>query len=219
MNRRELRAILSLAILMLCSMAWGFPAHAQDGEDYMTDEEVSSMRDTQEADKRMILLLDFGQRRVDAVKREIGSTKPDSGRNIQKTLAEYVHIMEDLQDSIDDARDRRVPMSKGLKDIETRGNLYLNFFKSINSEALPTWKDYHYTLDEAMAMTEDEIADAQQGRLPGNEGPHAAERASGESRASAAPAVRRKGSGQARGATRRRRGPASQEPPPTMTES
>jgi hypothetical protein len=172
-----LRAILGatpratlLAILMLCSVAWSFAAHAQDGEDYMTDEEESNMRDTQEADKRMILLLDFGQRRIDAVKREMGSNKPDAGRNIQKTLSEYVHIMEDLQDSIDDARDHRVPMSKGLKDIETRGNLYLNFFKSINSEALPAWKDYHYTLDEAMAMTQDEIADVRKGAFPETKG-------------------------------------------------
>ena len=74
--------------------------------------------------------------------------------------------MEDLNDTIDDARDNRVPMTKGLKDIETRGKLYLNFLKSINSEALPTWKDYHYTLDEAMAMTEDEITEAGKGAFP-----------------------------------------------------
>ena len=171
MNRHVVRALLPLAIILICTTSPCFVAHAQDGEDYLTDEEANSMRDVaQEPDKRMSLLLDFAQRRVDAVRRDIGSKKPDAGRNLQKTLDEYVHIMEDLQDTIDDARDRRVAMSKGLKDIEVRGNLYLNFFKSINTDGFPNWKDYHYTLDEAMAMTEDEIADARKGAYPETNG-------------------------------------------------
>jgi hypothetical protein len=187
---------LLLVMLMLCSIGRGFLAHAQE-EEYLTDGEVSSLRDTQEPDKRMILFMDFGQRRVDAVKSELGSTKPDAGRNIQKALAEYVHVMEDLQDSIEDARDRRAPMSKGLKDVETRGHLYLNFLKSINSEALPTWKDYHYTLDEAMAMTQDEIAEAGKGAFPEVKGrtppndlppPKSASRPSSDAKEAAQPA-------------------------------
>ena len=159
-----------LLAIILCWMGRGLPAHAQDSEDYLTDGEVDSLREAQEPDKRMVLFMDFAQRRLDAVKHELGSTKPDAGRQIQKTLSEYVHIMEDLQDTVDEARDHRVPMTKGLKDIETRGNLYLNFFKSINSQALPVWKDYHYTLDEAMAMTQDEIADAGKGAFPETKG-------------------------------------------------
>ena len=153
-------------LLLLLGTPWAPAGHAQEDEDYLTDGEVTSLRDTQEPDKRMTVFLDFAQRRVDAVKREMGSTKPDAGRNVQKILSDYVHIMEDLSDTIDEARDRRAPMTKGLKDIETRGNVYLNFLKSINSQALPAWKDYHYTLDEAMAMTQDEIAEAGKGAFP-----------------------------------------------------
>jgi hypothetical protein len=155
--------------LILCSLSAGFSARAQEEmaeDDYLTDGEVSSLRDTQEPDKRMTLFMDFAQRRVDAVRQYLSAGKPASGRDIQKSLAEYVQILEALQDTIDDARERRVPMSKGLKDIETRANLYLNFFKSVNSESLPGWKDFHYTLDEAMEMTRDEIAEAGKGNFP-----------------------------------------------------
>ena len=155
--------------LILCTLTAALAARAQEGmvqEDYLTDGEVSSLRDAQEPDKRMTLFMDFAQRRVDAVKQQLSAGKPASGREIQKSLTEYVHILEALQDTIDEARDHRVPMSKGLKDIETRANLYLNFFKSVNSESLPAWKDFHYTLDEAIAMTSDEIAEAGKGNFP-----------------------------------------------------
>jgi hypothetical protein len=155
--------------LTLCLLTAGRAARAQEGmvqEDYLTDGEISSLRDAQEPDKRMTLFMDFAQRRVDGVKQLLSAAKPDSGRDIQKSLAEYVHILEALEDTIDDAREHRVPMSKGLKDIQTRANLYLNFFKSVNSDSLPAWKDFHYTLDEAIAMTSDEIAEAGKGNFP-----------------------------------------------------
>ena len=75
-------------MLILSAVAWGVRARAQDDEDYLTDGEVSSLRDAQEPDKRMTLFMDFGQRRVDEVKHEMGSTKSDAGRNIQKILSE-----------------------------------------------------------------------------------------------------------------------------------
>ena len=153
-----------LVLVLACWAGAGLAARAQ--EDYLTDGEVSSIRDTQEPDKRMILWMDFAQRRVDAVKQALSSPKPYAGRTIQKTLVEYVHIMESLGDTIQDARERRVPLSKGLRDVETRGNLILNYLKSLGEKTAPGWKDYEYTLDEAKDMTRDELAEVGKGNYP-----------------------------------------------------
>ncbi|MBI2819710.1 MAG: hypothetical protein HYX73_07005 [Acidobacteria bacterium] len=154
-----------LAILVLvCSPGAVLPAHTQD--DYLTEGEISAVRDAQEPDKRMILWMDLAQRRLDAVKQAVATLKPESGRAIQESLDEYIHIMEALESTILDARDRRVPLSKGLKDVEERGNLYLNYLRTLNSEAIPGWKDFEYTLEEAMDMTKDQLAEVAKGNYP-----------------------------------------------------
>jgi hypothetical protein len=140
------------------------PAPAQ--EDFLSSGEVDAVRDAQEPDKRMILWMDLAQRRIDAVKQSVNTFKPQAGRAIQKSLAEYIHILEALDSTIQDARERRVPLSKGLKDVETRGTLFLNYLRTLNSEAIPGWKDFQFTLEEAIAMTRDELAEVAKGNYP-----------------------------------------------------
>ena len=55
------RILLSLMILCAAGAAAG---RAQ--EDYLEDSEISALRDAQEPDKRMILWMDFAQRRIGA---------------------------------------------------------------------------------------------------------------------------------------------------------
>jgi hypothetical protein len=154
-----------LAILALFFLT-GLVCRAYPQNDYLTDGEVDAVRDAQEPDKRMILWMDLAQRRVDAVKKDIATFKPESGRAIQKTLEEYIRIMEELDSTIQDARDRRVPLKKGLQDVATRANLYLNYLRTLDSDAIPGYRDFEYTLDEAMDMTRDELAEVAKGEFP-----------------------------------------------------
>jgi hypothetical protein len=154
--------------LVPMALLWGItvagPALAQD--DYLTSGEVSAVRDAQEPDKRMILWMDLAQRRIDAVKKAVDTFKPQAGRAIQAALDEYIHIMESLDSTIQDARERRVPLDKGLKDVETRASLYLNYLRTLNSEAIPGFDDFKYTLEEALDMTRDELAEVAKGNYP-----------------------------------------------------
>jgi hypothetical protein len=150
---------------ILAAICWAaaLPACAQD--DYLTDGETAAIRDQQEPDKRLILYMDFAERRLDAVKQALASAKKDAGDAARKMLTEYVHIMEDVDSTLEDARDRRVPLTKALKDIETRGKEYLTYLGSLN-ESSPGWKDYEYTVAEARDMTRDELAEAAKGAFP-----------------------------------------------------
>ncbi|HWP84721.1 MAG TPA: hypothetical protein VNN17_05995 [Terriglobia bacterium] len=155
------RAIL---FLFSCWMAGWLPASAQD--DFLTQGEVDMVRDAQEPDKRMILWMDLAQRRIDSVKQALASFKPEAGRAIRKALTEYIRIMESLDSTIEDARQRRVPLSKGLRDVETRGNLYLNYLRTLESDKIPGFEDFKYTLEEALAMTRDELEQVAKGNYP-----------------------------------------------------
>jgi hypothetical protein len=154
-------------VLWMAAFLWiacGVAGFAQ--EDFLDSLEVSAMRDTQEPDKRLILWMDIAQHRVDRVKEQIETHKAEAGPKIQKALSDYVHVMEGLQDTIDDARERRVPLTKGFKDVETRGNLLLNYLRTLHSEAIPGYKDFKYTLEEALDMTRDELAEVAKGNYP-----------------------------------------------------
>ena len=157
---------MSRLLLLLALACVGTASRAPAQEDFLSDGEISAVRDAQEPDKRMVLYMDFAARRIEGIKQQLAAPKSASGRIIQKTLSEYVQIMEALSDTIADARERRAPLQKGLADIEARGNLCLNYLRSIDSEAIPAWKDYRYTLEEAMEMTREEIAEAAKGDYP-----------------------------------------------------
>jgi len=154
-----------LTCALLVSACVCAEVYAQD-EDYLSDGEVTAVRDTQEPDKRLILYMNFAQRRIDGIKETLSSDKRSDGALIRQHLTDYVRIMEDVDSTMEDARDRRAPLSKALKDIELRGKLFLNTLQSFNSNAFPAFNEYKYTLEEAIDMTQDELAEAAKGDFP-----------------------------------------------------
>ncbi|MBI1956438.1 MAG: hypothetical protein HYS38_08600, partial [Acidobacteria bacterium] len=61
-------------LLLLWSGLNGTAAWGQ--EEFLTSQELDAVRDTQEPGKRIVLYLDFAQRRLDAVKENLASQKP-----------------------------------------------------------------------------------------------------------------------------------------------
>ena len=157
-----MRLIPAFALLMLTgdmSVVW-----AQD--DFLTDGEITAIRDAQEPEKRIVAYLDFAQRRLDTVRTSIAGAKGNFGRAVQKSLIEYVRILEALEGTLFDARDRRVPVPKALKEMETRVPEFLKYLESLDTESSPGWKDYEFTLEEAIEVTREELAEAEKGSFP-----------------------------------------------------
>ena len=154
------RALLFAAVLL------GFLIPAQAQEDFLTRGEVEEVRDAQEPDKRIELYLVIAQRRIDALKTELTSSKPGAGRAAQKYLKEYTAILEALETSVDDGREKRAIREKDMKQAEERQAEFLKYLQSLNAEGAPGYEDYHFTLDEAIAVTEEMLADAQKGTFP-----------------------------------------------------
>ncbi|MBI4458647.1 MAG: hypothetical protein HY648_01140 [Acidobacteria bacterium] len=150
--------------LVLCALFSAVPTLA--AEDFLTTQEVDAVRDAQDPPKRIVLYLDFAQRRLDAVRTNLASRKSDFGKAVQKNLREYALILEALDTAIEDARERRVPLDKPLAEVERRGGEFLKFLQGLRAKSSPGWSDYRFTLEEAVAMTEDEIADARKGSFP-----------------------------------------------------
>jgi len=162
MSGTMMRLIPAFALLMLTgdmSVVW-----AQD--DFLTDEEVTAIRDAQEPEKRIAAYLDFAQWRLDSVRAGLAAAKGNFGRAVQKSLIEYARILEALEGALFDARERRVPVPKALKAMETRVPEFVKYLESLNSESSPGWKDYKFALEEAIEVTREELAEAEKGNFP-----------------------------------------------------
>ncbi|MBI4465050.1 MAG: hypothetical protein HY647_10125 [Acidobacteria bacterium] len=151
-------------LLLLWSGCAGMAAWGQ--EEFLTAGELDAVRDTQEPGKRIVLYLDFAQRRLDAVRENLSSTKPNPGQAVQKNLREYYRVLEALNTTIETARDKRVPVDKPLGEVEKRGGEFLKYLQSLQSKSSPGWSDYRFTVEEAIDMTQDEIAEAKKGSFP-----------------------------------------------------
>ena len=164
MNSIRRQLLLAAVLLGFLISARAQPALAQD--DFLTRGEVDEVRDAQEPDKRLALYLIIAQRRIDAVKAVLSSKKSGAGRTTQKSLREYTSVLEALETSLADGREKRALKDKDLEKTKERETEFLTYLKSLNTEDSPGYEDYHFTLDEAIDVTEEMLADAKKGTFP-----------------------------------------------------
>jgi len=154
------------AVALLLTGIFGFLAGGNAQEDFLTRGEVDEVRDKQEPDKRLVLYLDLAQRRLDAIKENTAAAKPGAGRAVQKSLREYTSILEALEVTVEEGREKRALRDKDMKQAEEREGAFLKFLQSLDSASTPGYDDYRFTLEEAVAVTEEIVAEGKKGAFP-----------------------------------------------------
>jgi len=139
-------------------------ASAQD--DFLTREEVDAVRDAQEPEKRIALYLEIAEMRLAGTRAALGSTKSGAGRAAQKNLVQYIKILEAMETTILEARESRSPFPKAMKLLETRLPETRRFLESLDNDASPLYADYRFTLEEAIAVTEELTEEIARGMFP-----------------------------------------------------
>ncbi len=151
-------------LLALGILGWGTSLRGE-GE-FLSTVEIDQVRDAQEPAERIILYLEFAQRRLDVVEQNIASLKPKSGRAIRINLQEYIDILDALEGSVERGREQRALIDKSLKEMEKQTALFLRFLQTIETNSPKNLSDYQFTLEEAIEMTREEIAVAKEGSFP-----------------------------------------------------
>ncbi len=152
-----------VSLLIVSALFAASSASAKD--DFLTSEEVNLIRDADDSGKRVLLYLKFAQQRLDAAQQKTVSWKQaGAGEAIQKNLADYTSILEALDVALEGARKERDPMNKPLKELEAQANHFLKVLQQLNNA--PIRSDYQFTLDEAVQMTQDELAEVKKGGFP-----------------------------------------------------
>ena len=153
---------LVISLLILLGVCRAVPSGAKD--DFLNPDEVNRIRDEDDGGKRVLLYLEFAQRRLQAAQEKTATKEEGAGRAIQKNLAEYNSILEALEDALDAARLQRASLGGAIKELQNQGNHFLKVLQQL--QQAPNRSDYQYTLDEAVDMTNDELAEAKKGAFP-----------------------------------------------------
>jgi hypothetical protein len=157
---------LNRRALLIFAVGIGLLIPAQAQEDFLTRGEVEEVRDAQEPNKRLELYLTIAQRRIDAIKTALSAGKSGTGRAAQKSLEEYTSVLEALETTLEDGREKRAVREKDLEKAKEMETEFLTYLKSLNTENSPGYEDYHFTLDEAIVVTEEMLADVEKGAFP-----------------------------------------------------
>jgi hypothetical protein len=152
--------------MLLGVLFLGFLNAGTAQDDFLTRAEVDEIRDAQEADKRIALYLEIAQRRLDVVKTSFAASERGAGRAAQKNLGDYTAIIEAIEDTLEGGRENRTVREKGLKQAEERKVEFLKYLQSLDSAEKPGYDDYRFTLEEAIAVTEEVLANVRQGTFP-----------------------------------------------------
>lgn len=161
---------LNRRVLVFAALVLSLLPLAQAQDDFLTPGEVDEVRDAQEPGKRIEAYLVIAQRRIDAIKAGIASPKAGTGRAVQKKLKEYTSILEAIEDTIDEGREKRTLRDKDLKKADEQETEFLTYLKSLNTKDSPGYVDYRFTLDEAIDTAEEILAETREGAYPEVEG-------------------------------------------------
>ena len=151
-------------LLALGILGWGTSLRGED--EFLSTAEIGRVRDAQEPAKRIILYLEFAQRRLDVVGQNLFSQKQKPGKIVRKNLQEYIDILDALEGSVERGRERRARFGKSLEEMEKQTTGFLRFLQTIAAGSPKNLSDYQFTLEEAIEMTREEIVVAKEGSFP-----------------------------------------------------
>lgn len=139
-----------VAVLLLATVAAG-----QIRRDPLNDAEIDQLRETaQEPEKRLKLIVQFAQARLAAIEQMRSDPRmaEDRGAQIHDLLEDFVNIVDQMFDYIDDYAGRKLDMRKGLKEVvqaQADFQVRLRTLKETTAKE-PEHRDYSFVLQTAI---------------------------------------------------------------------
>lgn len=139
-------------LAVVCIFAAG--AIAQN-RDFLTSDEVDQVREAQEPNMRLKLYVEFARQRLALLQQYLSKEKPGRSALIHDTLEDYTHIIEAIDTVSDDALERKVDLSLGMKEVTAAENEMLATLKKVADSAPKDMARYEFVLQNAIDTTSD----------------------------------------------------------------
>jgi hypothetical protein len=150
------RALCSLLI----ALSAGSVALAQ--KEFLTSDEIERVREAQDPNLRLKTYLGFARLRVDQLKQVTAKEKKGRSIQIRDILDQYTSILDAIDTVSDDALKRKLDIAEGADSIVGSERSFLGTLKKIQSDRPSDLDMYEISLKEAIAITEDSLATAEQ---------------------------------------------------------
>lgn len=160
-----MRGMRAGKILGVCAlMAWAAcPASAQARKEYLDQDEIRQLRDTQEPNERIELYLHFAAQRLDEMTNLLAREKAGRSALVHDLLDQYTQILDAIDAVGDDALHRKISIEKGNNFAHNKEQDLLQKLKSIEASKPKDFDRYEFALKEAMDATQDGIETASKG--------------------------------------------------------
>lgn len=145
---------------LLCGFLLAAPLLAAPQRDFLTADETDQIREAQEPNQRIALYANFAKERLDLVKNLLSKDKAGRGILIHDALEDYQHIIDALDDVVDDALERKKDVSKGLAYAGKLEKQMLPVLQKLKDEPPKDSDRYEFVLRDAVSTTADSIEGA-----------------------------------------------------------
>jgi len=148
-----------------CNSGHGFlprPAPQSQGKDILSDEEDEKIREAQDPSDRIDVYIQFAQarlERVDDYRQRPADPSYDVGAFLEKMTGQYVELIDEMKNWIQDKFDRQLDMRRGLQKLLEAGPQQLQRLRNIQESPGPYASDYRQSLGDAI----DDLSDALDG--------------------------------------------------------
>ncbi|MGB6075778.1 MAG: hypothetical protein WBG29_09095 [Candidatus Acidiferrales bacterium] len=160
------RILVAVGLVVLASAFAGMLfvtiARAQEQPDFLSPGEADKIREAQDPNDRIKLVLDFADDRLKKVEYELKLTTPQVHKPelLNGLLNGYSGCIDEAADRLQEAQQKGVPIRRVIKDMEKRAKANLETLKTIENVNGPDLPSYKQSLDDAIAGTQDALDEA-----------------------------------------------------------
>lgn len=126
--------------------------HSESG-DFLTEDEIDQIRETQDPSQRIGLYLSFAQtrlERIDDYRERPVDPEVDIAGYLDKQFDQYIRITDELKNYVQDQYDRRNDMRAGLKKFVEEGPYQLEQLRHMEANPDAYAAGYHRALNDAL---------------------------------------------------------------------
>ncbi len=160
-------ATLALTGLLIASTT---PVSAPQSEDYLTDEEIQKVRETQEPNARILLFLEFAAARLARFQKALAASPPTHTDELTEMLDDYISAIDDTTRNLEIWLERGgVNLEKARKKLEKQVPEFLSALEKLDTTYSARLAEFSFTWEDSLEATRELLeaaADIPAGMLP-----------------------------------------------------